>query len=284
MRLRNSMRTLLVDRGRAATLVSALTIAATVSGCNLFTQAEPSHTTSDPLGNQSFQWTASPGISLTEGPAVPIRAYLESWSVVQSTGSLDSAYPGFSSAIDSPSGPEPPIFTKLLKPDELGHAPEIATVGNRKYVIDSIDQNGEQFTALVCDYRYALANQNPNGSFSSVADKTNKDTGINAYQIRLAAPSRENASSALPPQEGPASRPVDDVFAGWKITGFLNEFLDFDSQFEQAWPTYQEDTQKCVDMAPDPPDRRNFLTTGENPRTDFPTGPPIPGWPQESSA
>ncbi|WP_157890408.1 hypothetical protein [Mycolicibacterium goodii] len=273
----------LANRGRAATIVFALVLAVTVSGCDLSTPAEPSHTTSDRMENQSFQWTASSGISVTEGLAVPIRAYLESWSVVQSSGTLDSAYPGFGSAIDNHSDSEPSIFERLLKPDAPGHAPEITTVGNRRYLISSIDQTDGQLTALVCDYRYGLANQNPNGTFSSVAEKTNKDIGIDAYLIRLKAPDGGHSLHPLPPQEGPASRPAVDVFAGWEVTGFLNRFLEYDSQFHQVWPTYRQDAQFCVDMAPDSPDRQDFLRTGEHPRTDFPTGPLVPGWPDGRS-
>src|SRR5690349_7572273 len=46
-----------------------------------------------------MRWTAAPGIDLLAGPAVPLRAYLESRSLVFMTGDMDDLYPGFDRAV-----------------------------------------------------------------------------------------------------------------------------------------------------------------------------------------
>jgi len=76
---------------------------------------------------------------------------------------------------------------------------------------------------------------------------------------------------------------VVDVFGAWKITGFLNGLRSPDPEFDKVWPTFGADTATCVEQAPDPPERRAFLIQGEHPRSDFPTSPPSPGWPEGES-
>lgn len=51
------------------------------------------------LADFQFRWTAEPGIDLVSGPAVPLRAYVESWRVVLMESNMGAAYPGFEAAV-----------------------------------------------------------------------------------------------------------------------------------------------------------------------------------------
>lgn len=51
------------------------------------------------LNGFRFRWTAEPGIDLLTGPAIPVRAYLESYRVGLMTKSINNTYPGFERAI-----------------------------------------------------------------------------------------------------------------------------------------------------------------------------------------
>jgi hypothetical protein len=63
-----------------------------LTGCHLFNDDEPSiDRSSGPLSEQRYQWTASPGIDLVTGPAVPIRAYMESRMDAQTMGAFSSS-------------------------------------------------------------------------------------------------------------------------------------------------------------------------------------------------
>ena len=71
-----------------------------LTGCHLFNDDEPSiDRSSGPLSEQRYQWTAGPGIDLVTGPAVPIRAYMESRMDAQTMGTIDYAYHGFDRAV-----------------------------------------------------------------------------------------------------------------------------------------------------------------------------------------
>ncbi|MCT7661768.1 hypothetical protein [Mycobacterium deserti] len=85
----------------------------------------------------------------------------------------------------------------------------------------------------------------------------------------------------MPPQEGPALAPYNNVFGDWKVIGGLSVFASALPGFDEEWPTFQEDEAACVAKAPDSAERRNSLMNGEHPRSDFPTLPAYPGWPSK---
>lgn len=239
---------------------------------------------SGPLADLRFQWSAGSSIDLLSGPAVPVRAYLESWGNAQAMGSLDYAYPGFEGAVGTNTAYHVPegsysdrdVFAMLLRPDEGSDSVRGAAVGNNRFRIHSVNRSGQTVTATVCNYRYGMAVQNENGTFSSVAGAFARDTGVATILVRLDA---SDSAPDLPPQSGPAVAPSDDVFGGWKITGHLSDVSKNVPGFAAAWPTYEDDAATCAERAPDPPDRRAFLIDGEHSRGDFPTSPPHPGWP-----
>jgi hypothetical protein len=268
--------------GRAGlSLLATVAIAVSSAACTSRGDAASIDRSSGPLAEQSYQWSAGPDVDLTAGPAVPIRAYIESRLDAQTMGNLDYAYPGFDRAVapvtDDDRGD---ILKNNLRPDVDRGPVEKPPVGDNLFRIQVVTRAGATATATLCNYRYRTALENDNGSFSSVASTFRNDDGIDAMRLTLTAPS--NGESQLPRQAGPAVAPTVDVFGSWQISSFLTSWFDSDSQFAAAWPTYEADLAKCVAEAPDPPDRRAFLIDGQHPRSAFPTSPPMPGWPEPS--
>jgi hypothetical protein len=251
-----------------------------LTSCHLFGGDEPRIDRSvGPLADEHYQWTGGSAIELLTGPAVPVRAFLESRLDSQTMHNLDYAYPGFDRAVaESDDGND--IFTRNLRPDvSRGSASDAVRIGNNRFRIDSMTRDGDTVTAIVCNYRYGLALEQENGAFVSVVHDNVANDGIDALQVRMTAPAN-GVNSSLPAQEGPAVAPVVDVFGDWKITGFLTLYGGPAPAYAQTWPTQDADLARCVAEAPDPPDRRAFLINGQHPRSDFPTSPPSPGWPE----
>jgi hypothetical protein len=91
-------------------------------------------------------------------------------------------------------------------------------------------------------------------------------------------------ASPPPHQKGPAAAPVADVFDGWRIDGHLVDAADDPNvQHCDEWPSQLSDAQQCQTKAPDPVERRKFLSDGVHPRSDYPTLPAYPGWPSAST-
>jgi hypothetical protein len=89
---------------------------------------------------------------------------------------------------------------------------------------------------------------------------------------------RSATRPALPPQRGPERSPATDVFNGWRITGFLFDYLN-GARMYRDWPSHDQDLATCAAKSPDPLDRRKWLSERHGTRKDFPTLPPAPGWP-----
>jgi hypothetical protein len=227
-----------------------------------------------------MQWTAAPGIDLLGGPAVPLRAYMESRKLAFTTGDLDNLYPGFRRAVqrnrpDSPSSSEWGIW-----PDENipAKSPIVGNIGQHILSITTADRD---VSAVVCSYGYTSAKDDGHGQFVTAGPVRNFDpahTGISTHLVKMRAP--EAPSPTLPPQRGPLPAPVDDVFGTWTITGILDDYSAVDEpSWDRQWPTFRADVAGCDNGAPDSQERRDFLVRGSHPRSDFPTKPAYPGWP-----
>lgn len=94
-------------------------------------------------------WSAQTGIDLVSGPAVAIRAYVESYSLAKDMGSLDVVYPGFARAVLRRQ-PNADIFTDAW-PDTSNPAPH-PIVGTEQRRILRIDNSGDSVVTIVCDY------------------------------------------------------------------------------------------------------------------------------------
>ena len=267
---------------RIRTLVAVLLTSSTaLTGCDVFSSQDPAiERWGGPVTELRAQWTAAPGIDLLSGPAVPVRAYLESRWLAQWAGNIDYAYPGFTDAVP-PDEEGPDIRARQRRPILDGQIASPFT-GTDHFRILSITGSGRDLSAIICNYTYSVSIKNDDGSYYSVVRSlSGEPRGIFAERISLTAPAPQT-QPALPPQEGPAPAPSVNVFGGWQIVGNLAYVSVSLPGFDNVWPTYDADTQACVDQAPDPPAKIAFLINGNHPRTDFPTSPASPGWPGKS--
>jgi len=232
------------------------------------------------LAEDRVVWSAEPGIDLLTGPAVVVRAYMESVSLAEFEGDIGYVYPGFTRAV-APNAPEgQPDSTRDRWPN-TEHPRRDRIVGTGRYHILRIDTAGRQVTAVVCGYGYGEALDLGNGAYGWKSNLTATDlaSGIALRWVAMTAPA-ETPTPPLPPQKGPAPAPVDDVFGGWQVNGYITADPAMKRNLNPAeWPSEVADGQACVDKAPDPVDRRLYLLNGVHPRSDFPTLPPYPGWP-----
>lgn len=230
---------------------------------------------SGPVSGVRVQWTAAPEIDLTEGVAVPVRAYLESYHSVQFTGSLAKAYPGFTDAVP-PNEPEDAANSSTLarRPNE-DVAVGSQLIGDLKFSLESIDASRRFVDVIACTYNYALGVEHSDGQFEQLPrGGFAQDRGIYGVRISLIPPGSE-ASSPLPPQRGPSMSPNDNVFQEWRVLGYLTTTS---SRYEE-WPDKDDVQGRCVQSAPDPLDRRKQLAKGPQSAAAFPISPPDPGWP-----
>lgn len=228
-------------------------------------------------------WSAEPGIDLLTGPAVVVRAYNESFTLARLMGDIDYVYPGFPHAV-APYAPNSPESARSRWPD-TDHRARYPTVGTFSFHILRIDTAGKRATAIVCDWAYKATHDLGNGKYGSGLDYPyGLGDGIAVYWISMTAPSNGGHGPPLPPQKGPAPAPADDVFDGWRIDGHFVDFVDDPVlRHPDEWPSQQADAQQCQTKAPDPKERRIFLSEGVHPRSDYPTLPPFPGWPPASA-
>jgi hypothetical protein len=229
------------------------------------------------LADVRVQWYAEPGVDLLTGAAVPVRAYLESQLLAQYVGNMDQTYPGFARAVPPNEPKDSPNISARDRQPLLDYPLDAPLFGNIGYRIQSVERSGRDVTVTVCNFNYAVAKEH-DGKFVAFNNLGPIESrGVNTFRVLLTAPADES-TSALPPQAGPANSPEDDVFGEWQVAGFLvatgTEYV------KSHWPNFEADLAACVTRAPDPLERRAFLLNGEHPRSDFPTSPPSPGWPE----
>ena len=158
--------------------------------------------------------------------------------------------------------------------DEAGSFPLPGMPG---YHILRIDPSGDNVIAVYCNWGYGIAEDLGGGKYGAHSPSTPPGyEAVAAIWLMLSPP--PSGYLPLPPQKGPAPAPADDVFGGWRVTQRLPG-LPGETRVPAEWPTMIDDVNTCVATAPDPPDRRLFLTHGTHPRSDFPALPPSPGWP-----
>lgn len=214
-------------------------------------------------------------------PAAVVRAYLESVIAASAAGSNDYLYPGFQTAVAKTVPKDPSNYSMDLWP-ELHYPWTQPAVGtNREHVL-RVTEDGVQTTAVICHFGWGVARKGENGLYTASAQWRGLMTGIGVLRVSLTAPA-SSAKSDLPPQQGPSPAALSDVFGGWRIVGELSNVSRTDAVGPGTqWPEFNQDLAACAAAAPETEERRQFLTTGEHPRSDFPTLPAYPGWPAES--
>lgn len=233
-----------------------------------------------PLAQLRAVWSAESGIDLLTGPAVVVRAYLESYKVAILMGDDGYVYPGFMDAV-APNTPDDgrPDSTQFRRPVPREPVPR-PLVGSERMHILRLDTSGNRVTAVVCDWSsYTAAWDLGDGKYGYPDQNAYPDDGVDMYWIAMTVPA--GGGPPLPPQQGPALAPVDDVFGGWRIDGNLH---GSGRPPWEEWPSQESDFQACSDNAPEALERREFLRRGEHPRADYPTLPAYPGWPSANAS
>lgn len=118
----------------------AILAVSSIAGCHSGAhRSEASSTPATPpagwpaaLNDFTFAWTAEPGIDVTAGPAVPVRAYTESYLLASIMGDNRYLYPGFQQSVDPNQSINHPIGTQSLwpktnAPNNNGSAPSRCT-------------------------------------------------------------------------------------------------------------------------------------------------------------
>jgi hypothetical protein len=218
------------------------------------------------LRNFSIVWTGDAGVDLVTGPAVPVRAYIESFLLGELTGDQKYFYPGFADAV-----------AEELRPGSSSAKQWVGTVTNH---LLSLNRSDSDVTATGCMYTYTAASPRGEEYEAQAVPPGAPEAGITAFKVTLSAPSEPSSSD---PQEGPARTPVTDVFGGYTVTGYDGGYFGAQGA-DPIWPEYQRTTDECVANAPDPLERRKYLSTNYLPRSEFATLPPAPGWPTEPAS
>jgi hypothetical protein len=297
---------------RSLAIVVALAL---LSGCGTSTTNtdNPASSTEETQGREfanwpetlddfRFQWTAEPGIDLSTGPSVAIRAYLESYDVASYTFDLDKSYPGFLRAT-------PPNMNRhadgalfqLISVRPLGDDYTVTPKDARPhygfvpYHVLDIAPLGTGYVATVCSAEYASFIQSDvrPGKFISIAavDKTGKPyrsgptSGVFVHRIEFTqhdprvGPTPPQPPTA--PQVGPSPAPSEDVFGDWFVSAESTSFWGPVEKPDTPLFPAPELQQRCADSMPQNEAERTALMTGYK-DSPPPPGNAEPGWPLQA--
>jgi hypothetical protein len=258
--------------------VAGFSAAMLIAGCshaNPPENAKPPERWPTNLSELHFVWSAEPGIDLLTGPAVVARAYTESSMIAFWGGSLDYLYAGFDHAVDHNQPVGSPRSTIALWPEP--DTDPTPVVGTAQEHILRIDRNDRDIAVVACYWTWGTALRQPDGQYRIRTASPGPYSGVYVNRVNLLAPA---SPEEVPPQRGPSNYPLVDVFGGWRVVGSLEPNGRTDTLPE--WPQYAQDLDACAAKAPTPVERRVFLTTGDHPRSEFPTLPAYPGWPPQT--
>ncbi len=244
-----------------------------------------------------FGWSAEAGVDLVSGPAVPLRAYLESCRIAQLTKDIGAAYPGFDRAVPALPSPKSDAPAQLgyirPAPDAEPFGPPGPFYGNEYFHILELAPIEGGYRAYVCDGMYNIFRQGEQSdTFVSVVSY---ESGANASAVDILkvwrveftdTPPDPNATAMVTaPQRGPNPAPIGDVFGPWRVTGA--------SDYTWGTPITREFTadetvdgarrlSQCADRMPHDYAQRETISTSK-PDT-APTGEPaVPGWPNNTA-
>lgn len=249
------------------------------------------------LNNFRFNWTAEPGIDVTTGTAMVVRAYLESYGVAQATFNADNVFPGFNRATPENQPRDGNYQFQLVNVRPMGYPftakPDDAQAhyGYETFHFLELTPVGSGYRAVVCsgDYAEFVASRSQPGKFVSigVSDKTGQpyergSTGINVNQVELTQrdPRVGPNPPAAPnfPQRGPLPAPEQDVFGNWFITAAGDVFWGPKNDPKSFRHDLEE---RCEAAMPTPAAERIAMMTGFKDQPP-PHGDAIPGWPAKS--
>jgi len=248
------------------------------------------------LGDFRFRWAAEPGVDLLSGPAVPLRAYLESYRIMQLTQDSGAAYPGFNRVVPQASPPSSRGSTRAelvnIRPlrDVEQFGPPGPFYGNEFFHILEITPIDGGYRAYVCDglYKIFRAGEEP-GKYESVVKYAASHTGLNdvngmkVWRVEFTdTPPAPDARAMVTDQGGPKPAPTDDVFGPWRITGASDvnwgSLLDRESTADEQVDGARR-ISRCSDLLPHWRTERdaNIAASLDTPPTPEPASP---GWPE----
>ena len=263
------------------------------------------------LADFRFRWTAEPGIDLTAGNAVPLRAYLESWLVVHYTDDVQFGYPGFQRAtpppiaMGSPDVLDTPYAQREIRESRgrsLFNDPGQRIVGNEELHLLRMEPLANGFRAFLCDATFNAYKQAPGATqyvpiMSSPGVQPTDVENMAVWRIEFS--DKDPRVGATPPaapavsQEGPLPAPRDDVFGPWFVTGayHVGGWVDsdhpglkpgtpeYDQPFREAQDAERAMRQQCLDRYPLNADER-----ADRGSAVLDSAPPVepadPGWPE----
>lgn len=253
-----------------------------------------------------FRWTAEPGIDLLSGPAIPLRAYLESHRIGDMTGDPQDAYPGFARAVPHPGKPRDASRSDLpkelwgIQPGTLFPAdaymplpPNSRFYGNEYFHVLELSpkDDGGGYRAYVCDGRYStFYGTDGAGPFASIFSAWEPDPDREFSTVKLwrveftdhpTPPQPDAPAAPAAPQKGPNPAPLDDVFGPWQITG-TNDIGSWGPRGSGTYDGWEQRRQQCRDKMPHNAAQRQAIYTSK-PHTPPVPEPAVPGWPDNAA-
>lgn len=160
---------------KTLTTLAAVICTAVVAGCTSPSDVAGPPSSSVPASAKSWPtslkdfsivWSGEPGIDLTTGPAVVVRAYTESYFLAAATGDYRYLYPGFAQAVPHNAESSNPAGTHALWPS-LDSPGEF--IGTQRDHVLQFNRSDNVITAVVCTYTYTSATPANDASFKAVA-------------------------------------------------------------------------------------------------------------------
>ena len=252
------------------------------------------------LNDFRFRWAAEPGIDLVSGPAVPLRAYLESYRIGQLTGDIGATYPGFDRAVPELPAPnsDAPAQLGVIRPapgaEQFG--PPGPFFGNEFFHILEITPLEKGYRAYVCDGLYKIFREGDErereerGKYVSVVKYASNHRGLNdvngmkVWRVEFTdtPPAADAPAMVAGEQRGPSPAPAGDVFGPWRITGASDFAWGTDINRESTSDERMDGARRisqCSDLLPHWRTERdaNIKSVLDTPPTPEPASP---GWPE----
>jgi hypothetical protein len=247
------------------------------------------------LNDLRFHWTAEPGIDVTTGPAVAVRAYVESYDVATLTLDPKNVYPGFLRATPENQEQEGEYFQLMRIRPLVGFTmgPEDARMhhGFVTYHILQLGAKGNGFEAIVCkgDYSHFLSStEGPGNVYSAAVDKkTGKPSASGGIYVQRIEFTQNDPrvgpnppSPVTGPQRGPAPAPYHDVFGNWFITAASRSGWGPVKDLQSISFPPPELRRRCAERMPHSEAERLTMMLRDEPP---PHGQPEPGWPVKTN-
>lgn len=291
-------------------IVAVIAATAGISACQTQTTESPPTTETSPaqlnpnwpplLNDFRFHWSAEPGIDVTTGPAMTVRAYMEAYDTASLTLSPDNVFPGFHRVTPENQKPEGDFLWQLVHIRPLGSGYTKTTKDARPHFgfqelhFLELTPLGDGYRAIVCSgvYAHFVESTARPGKFVSIGDNEDTaqpyrdgDNGVFPYQIELTQHDpRLGPNPPAPvtaPQRGPAPAPDQDVFGNWFFTGASSSYWGPSNDRKSADFPPPDLKQRCEAAMPTPKAERLGLMTGFKNQPP-PHGEAVPGWPAKA--